>query len=71
MAKCAVAGWTRVPKPPTAPTHKMKARRRHSLFVATCSCGWSEDVVSGLSAAMAMKRHEDGAQNESRRRANA
>jgi len=66
-----MAGWITVPKPPKAPTHKMKVRRRQALFVATCSCGWTADAVSGLSAAMAMKRHEDETQKTSSWRANA
>jgi hypothetical protein len=66
-----MAGLITVPKPSEAPTHKMKERRHQALFVATCSCGWTADAVSGLSAAMEMKRHENETQKTSSRRADA
>ena len=44
---------------PTLPRYQTKMRRRHGLFVSTCSCGWSEKAVSKLSAWMAERRHLD------------
>jgi hypothetical protein len=34
-------------------------RRRRDLWVASCSCDWSEETVSRFSASMALRRHQE------------
>ena len=41
------------------PEHRTKVRRRHGLWVASCSCAWSEDTVSRFSAWIVSQRHLD------------
>lgn len=50
------------PAQPKPATHGTKVRHRHRLWVASCSCGWSEDTVSRFSAWMASQRHLDETQ---------
>ena len=39
--------------------HRTKVRRRRDLWVASCSCDWSEEAVSEFSALMALRRHQE------------
>jgi len=41
------------------PTHRTKKRHRHGLWVASCSCGWSEVSVASFSAWLAERRHQE------------
>ncbi len=40
--------------------HDPKVRRHTGLFVASCSCGWSEETVSRFSGWLASQRHLEG-----------
>jgi hypothetical protein len=44
----------------TTNRHDPKVRRHLGLFVASCSCGWSEETVSRFTGWMASKGHLQG-----------
>jgi len=39
--------------------HHTRIKRRHGLYLVSCSCGWSEEVVSNFGAWLASRRHLD------------
>jgi len=39
--------------------HRTKKHTRHGLWVASCSCGWSEISVASFSAWLAERRHQE------------
>ena len=39
--------------------HHTRIKRRHGLRLVSCSCGWSEEVVSNFGAWLATRRHID------------
>jgi hypothetical protein len=39
--------------------HRTRIKRRHGLCLVSCSCGWSEEVVSNFGAWLASRRHLD------------
>jgi len=44
---------------PKPQKHRIKVRQRHGFWVASCSCGWSEEAVSKFSAWMVSRHHLD------------
>ena len=46
---------------PRSPKHRTKVRHRHGLWIAACSCGWSEVTVASFSAWLAERRHQERA----------
>lgn len=40
-------------------SHHTRIKRRHGLCLVSCSCGWSEEVVSNFGAWLASRRHLD------------
>jgi hypothetical protein len=47
-----------VPAQPRPPKHRTKVRHRRDLWVASCTCDWSEETVSRFSVLMALRRHQ-------------
>jgi hypothetical protein len=37
--------------------HNTKVKRRRGLWVATCSCGWTKQTVSGFGGWSEVRRH--------------
>ena len=46
---------------PKPQKHETRVHHRHGYVVVTCSCGWSHDTVSALTAWLASKHHLDEA----------
>jgi len=44
---------------PRQSKHRTKMRQRRGLWIVSCSCYWSEETVSRLSALMALRRHQE------------